>query len=337
MRFVVYGAGGIGGAIGGRLYEAGADVTLVARGAHLDALRERGLTLVSGGGTATLPIPAVGHPAEAGLVDGDVVVLAMKAQGTVEAVAALAACAPPGIRIACAQNGVANERVALRSFAGVYGIYVMCPALHLEPGVVVAHSWPVTGVLDVGRYPSGTDDVAEGIAAALAGATFVSRAEADVMRWKYAKLLDNLVNAVDAVCGPLPRPGPDGTLGEDPEDAARVELARRVRKEGRAALDAAGIAYAGRDEVRGRRADRLDGTPVPGLPPHHSSTWQSLAAGAGAVETDYLTGEVVLLGRLHGVPTPANAVLQELARQLAADRRPPGSVPATEVLAGLDG
>jgi 2-dehydropantoate 2-reductase len=335
VRFVIYGAGGIGGTIGGRLYEAGADVTLVARGAHLDALRERGLTLVSGAGTPTLPVPAVGHPSEAGLVDGDVVILAMKAQGTAEAVAALAASAPPGICVACTQNGVENERVALRSFAEVYGVNVMLPALHLEPGEVVAHSWPVSGVLDIGRYPSGTDEVAEEMAATLSAATFSSRAVPDIMRWKYAKLLDNLLNAIDAVCGVLPWRG-GAPPGEDAESAALAELVRRVRSEGRAVFDAAGVELATRDEVAERRAGRLDGPPLEGAPPKRSSTWQSLTTGR-ALETDFLTGEVVLLGRLHGVPTPANALLQGLARQLAADRRPPGAVPATEVLALLDG
>ena len=53
----------------------------------------------------------------------------------------------------CAQNGVANERAALRLFANVYGMCVMCPTGHLEPGVVEAYSSPVTGLLDIGRYP----------------------------------------------------------------------------------------------------------------------------------------------------------------------------------------
>jgi 2-dehydropantoate 2-reductase len=340
MRYVIYGAGAVGGAIGGRLFESGADVTLVARGAHLDVLRDRGLTLASGGGTVTLPVPVVGHPAEAGLAPGDVVVLAMKSQGTAAAVSALAECAPRDIRIACAQNGVENERVALRSFAGVYAVYVLLPAIHLAPGEVVASAWPVTGVLDVGRYPGGVDGVAEEMAGELAAATFASVASPDVMRWKYAKLLDNLFNAIEAVCGAVPpRRGSDPGGVESPgaaEHAALAELGRRVRAEGVACLAAAGVDVATRDEVRSRRAARAAPPPAADLPTHHSSTWQSLASGAGTVETDYLTGEVVLLGRLHGVPTPANALLQALANQAAAGGRPPGSTTAVEVLAVLD-
>jgi 2-dehydropantoate 2-reductase len=331
MRYVVYGAGAVGGVIGGRLFEAGADVTLVARGAHLDVLRDRGLTLVSADGTVTLPVPVVGHPAEARPAAGDVVILAMKSQGTLDAVTQLARYAPPGIRVVCAQNGIENERVALRSFAEVYGVYVLLPAGHRTPGEVVAHVSPVTGVLDVGRYPGGTDEVAGAISADLRAATFASEARPDVMRWKVAKLLDNLFNALEAVCGSVPARASEA----DAEGAALCELGRRSRAEGEAAVAAAGLDVAGRDEVRARRAERLSTGPVPGVEPHHSSTWQSLSTGR-AVETDYLTGEVVLLGRLHGVPTPVNALLQALATELASQERPPGSIPATQVLARLD-
>src|SRR5690606_11322856 len=121
------------GLIGGRLAEAGHDVTLVARGEHLRAMQRGGLTLRSPDGTVTVPVRAVGSPAEAGLAGGDVVVLAVKSQDTAEAVAALARVAPPGVAVVCAQNGVANERVALRAFPDVYGMVVMLPATHLEP------------------------------------------------------------------------------------------------------------------------------------------------------------------------------------------------------------
>src|SRR5215510_7023189 len=114
MRFVIYGAGAVGGTIGGRLFEAGHDVTLLARGDHLRVLRDDGLTLASPNGTAVLPIPAAEHPAEAAPRAGDVVVLAMKGQHTAAAIDELAACAPPGVAVVCAQNGVENERVALR-------------------------------------------------------------------------------------------------------------------------------------------------------------------------------------------------------------------------------
>jgi 2-dehydropantoate 2-reductase len=331
MRFVIYGAGAIGGVIGGRLFEAGHDVTLIARGAHGQALRNRGLRLASVAGVATLPVPVVGHPAEADLRAGDVVVLAMKSQDTAAAVAALAGCAPPDIAVACAQNGVENERVALRWFADVYAVHVMCPASHLEPGAVVAHSSPVSGILDLGRFPSGVDDTAVGVAAALRDGTFESEARGDILRWKYRKLILNLGNAVDAVCGTL---GPSG--GFDMSGEGVAELIARVHAEGEACLAAAGIDVASAEEDRERRGNLLTRDPVDGAERSGSSSWQSLARGTGTVESDYLNGEIVLLGRLHGVPTPANDLLRRLAGSMAAEGQPPGSVQATEVLAQLE-
>jgi 2-dehydropantoate 2-reductase len=320
LRFVVYGAGAIGGVIGGRLFEAGHDVTLIARGGHEQALRSGGLVVGSPDRTVTLDVPVAGHPGDAGLAPGDVVVLAMKSQDTAAAVHALAAAAPDGVAVVCAQNGVDNERTALRSFADVYAMHVMCPATHLEPGVVVAHSAPVTGILDLGRYPGGVDATATAVAEALAGATFASEARADIMRWKRAKLLLNLVNAVEAVCG---------------RDGEFRDLSAAVRTEGEACLRAAGLDAVSRDEDRARRGDLLTLAPVDGMRHRGGSSWQSLTRRVGTIETDYLNGEIVLLGRLHGIPTPANELLQRLARDMAAHGRPPGEMAAADVLARL--
>jgi len=320
MRFVIYGAGAIGGVIGGRLFEAGHDVTLLARGDHLAALRADGLRLVSPDGAAVLQVPAAEHPAEVDLAPGDVVVLAMKSQDTPAALTALAATAPDGVAVVCAQNGVENERMALRIFPDVYAMTVMCPATHLEPGVVVAHSAPTSGILDLGRYPQGVDDTAVAVAAALSGATFVSEARADVMRWKYRKLTLNLANAVVALCAASPDIG---------------TLLRFVRAEGEAALAAAGIDLVSVDEDRARRGELLTQRPIEGVDRNGGSSWQSLARGAGSIETDFLTGEIVLLGRLHGVPTPANELLQRLAVRAAAAKEPPGQHDAAELLAAI--
>jgi 2-dehydropantoate 2-reductase len=320
MRFVIYGAGAIGGTIGGRLFEAGHDVTLIARGEHLRVLRGEGLTLAAPAGTVTLPIPAVGEPRAAGLAGGDVVVLAMKSQDTGPAVEALVRSAPPDIAVVCAQNGVENERVALRSFPDVYAMSVMLPATHLRPGMVEANSAGAHGLLDLGRYPTGIDATAEAVADALTGGGFVSMARPDIMRWKYRKLILNLANAVEAVCGPAGRQSP---------------LVARVMEEGETVLAAAGIDPVTPAEDAERRADHLPLRRVEGRRREGGSSWQSLTRGLGTIETDYLNGEIVLLARLHGVPAPANALLQRLAGEAAAERHPPGSIPPEDVLALL--
>jgi 2-dehydropantoate 2-reductase len=320
MRFIIYGAGAIGGAIGGRLHQHGYDTVLIARGRHLDALRQGGLVLRSPEGSATIEVPVVDGPERIAFQPGDVVVMAMKTQDTEAALGRLAAAAPPEIAVVCAQNGVENERLALRRFAQVYGMYVVLPATHLDPGVVLAQSTPVTGILDVGRYPSGVDRLAAEIAAALEGSTFSARADRAIMRWKYAKLLTNLVNAVQAICGP---------------EARHRDLVRQLQAEGRACLAAAGIDVASGEEQKTRAADLVQLRPVAGESRQGGSSWQSLARGAGTIESDWLNGEIVLLGRLHGVPTPLNALVQRVADRMAAERVAPGSVTAEQLLEEL--
>ncbi len=295
MRFVVYGAGAIGGVVGGRLYEHGHDVTLIARGEHLRVIQSVGLRVDSPGGSITLSIPAASGPADIEWAGDEVVLLAVKGQDTVGALEALRAAAPPTIAVVCLQNGVANEREALRRFARVYAVPVMSPTGHLEPGVVQAWSHPVAGIYDIGRYPSGVDDTAREIAAALGSSGFVSEPRADVMRWKHRKLLMNLGNSVQALF--------ERADGAD-------DLARAVRAEGEAVLVAAGVEVATAEEDRERRGSILQLGPIEGASRGGGSTWQSLARGQGTVETDFLNGEIVLLGRLHGVPTPLNERLQ---------------------------
>ena len=82
MRYIIYGAGGIGGTLGARLHQSGQEVVLIARGAHFEALRDVGLTLKDPHGTVTLPIPAVDHPGDIDWRGDDVVVLTMKGQDT---------------------------------------------------------------------------------------------------------------------------------------------------------------------------------------------------------------------------------------------------------------
>lgn len=323
MRFVVLGAGAVGGVVGGRLFAAGYEVTLIARGAHHDAIRERGLTLEDPDSSATYPIPVVDRVEAVGFSDDDVLVLAVKSQDSAAALARVSLVAPATMPILCFQNGVDNERLALRYFANVYGVCVVTPTTHLTPGVVLAHAAPVTGILDLGRWPAGSeagsDPVAEDVAAALRASTFVSEPKADIARWKYAKLLVNLTNAAEAVCGPQAR-----TEGR---------LRGLLRQEGEACLGAAGIDFARPGEDGERRRLLSPSRPAGGHSHTGGSSWQSLARSAGTVEADYLNGEIVLLGRLHGIATPVNQVLQRCANQMAADGVPPGSMSEDEVLA----
>jgi len=329
MRVIVIGAGAVGATIGACLFQGGHDVVLVARGAHLDALRGDGLRLVTPMGTQELRIPAVAGPAELELRAGDVLILSTKGQDTAgvleqwawrpvrDASEAAAGLLP----IVCAQNGVANEAVALRRFRHVYGMCVWLPATHLQPGVVEAQGIPRGGLLPVGRYPSGTDDFTGRLSAALEASRLLAPATDDVMRWKYGKLLGNLGNAIEALCGPAAR---------DSDDAR--ELRQQARSEGKAVLRAAGIGHALPEEFDAARGDQVNVGEVNGAARSGGSSWQSLSRRSGTIEADFLNGEIALLGRIHGVPTPVNETLQRLANQAARAHEPPGSTAPADVL-----
>lgn len=315
MRYIVYGAGAIGGLVGARMYEAGVDVLLIARGPHAEAIAGGGLTIESAEGSRKVDVPVTTSPEEARVGAGDVVLLAMKSQDTAAALDALRRAAPPSTPVVCVQNGVENERAALRLFPSVYAVCIMCPATHLEPGVVQQNSVPVPGMLDIGRYPSGTDATVAATAAAFRAAGFDSIERTDVMRWKYRKLILNLGNATQALLRP--------------EEAHGVAM--RAQAEGQACLRAAGIDFASEEEDEERRGDLLQLRPIGDSRYRGGSSWQSLQRGTGSIESDFLNGEISLLGRLHGVPTPLNDLLRQLAWEAAARRDPPGRLSAAEL------
>jgi len=288
MRFVVYGAGAVGGVIAAHLQLAGIATTVVARGEHLARIRDDGLVLDTQDGQAVVGLAAAASAAQVDWTDDTVVLLTVKSHQTQAALDDLAAHAPARTVVVSAQNGVANEPAVLRRFATTYAFCVMLPALHLEPGIVVQKSHPTPGILDVGRFPTGSDSTAEAIAADLRTAGFESRARPDIMAWKHRKLLTNAVGDVSTLFAPT-----DGA----------EELARGVAGEGGAVFAAAGIVAVTAEEDDERRGTRIrqrsDSARFPG-----NSLAQSLARGLDT-EIYYRVGELVLLGRLHGVPTPA--------------------------------
>lgn len=319
MRFIIYGAGGVGGTIGARLHMAGESVVLIARGAHLEALRSDGLRFVTATLDERLHIPAVGHPQEIDFGPDDVVILCMKSQHTRDALNDLYAAAGDNVPVVCCQNGVANERMALRKFRRVYGMVVWLPAEHLDPGVVFNTAEAPAGLLDTGCFPTGVDALIEEVAASLTASGLTSRADTAAMRHKYAKLLDNLNNAVQAACGTGSR-----------------EVAKMLRDEALACYAAAGIDCPNADEVRETRAGAINTAPIPGRERTGGSSWQSVMRGTGDIETDYLNGEIVQLGRLHGVATPANAVVQRLGNQMVRERRQPGDFTVDDLLSMIE-
>ena len=314
MRFVIYGAGGIGGSLGARLHLNGNEVCLIARGAHFEAIQANGLQFHSPAHHESLNIPVVSHPQHLKFSDEDVVILCMKSQHTEEAVRDLQQAAPDSLPVICCQNGVASERIALRRFSRVYGMVVWVPAEHLEPGVVVNFAENKAGNLDAGCYPGGVDSLITDVTKAIDEAGFSSEPNPDIMPHKYAKLLVNLGNAFDAAV-----------------NARLPEVSTMLQEEGHECLNRAGIACSNIQAARSRRST-VQGGRVEGFDRHGSSTYQSMLRETGNHEVDYLNGEIVQLGRLHDVPTPANLVAQRVARQLLTKEIEPRSLSNQDVL-----
>ncbi|MER5933013.1 2-dehydropantoate 2-reductase N-terminal domain-containing protein [Streptomyces sp. NPDC002054] len=327
MRYIIIGAGAVGATLGGRLAESGHEVVLVARGAHAEALRADGLRLTTADGTRVHRLPVVTAPAELGeLRPDDVLFLGVKTQDALAALDAWSGAEVAGggtaaqrLPVFCLQNGVEGERLALRRFARVYGVCVWLPSTFLEPGTVSALCAPLTGILHLGCAAGGTDALAGQVAADLAKSGFEAPVVEDVMRWKHAKLLGNLGNAIQATTGPEP-------------DPAKAALLLRAIREAKAAYAAAGIAYVSEAEQSAARDGKVD-QPA-GV--RGGSSWQSLARGTGTVEADYLNGEICLLGRLHGVPTPVNDVLRHAANIFAREGLPPGAMSIADLTALAD-
>jgi 2-dehydropantoate 2-reductase len=321
MRFIIYGAGAIGGTIGGRLHQAGHDVVLICRGEHLRAIRANGLLLRTPEGDVRLPIPAVGSPREIGFRADDAVILTMKTQDTEPALRELERAAGTDIPVICAQNGIENERLALRRFANVYAMLVALPATFLVPGEVTAWAAPLSGALHAGRYPSGVDGTIAEVCAALSRSNFLADADPRAMRFKYRKLLHNLGNGLEIVTG-------RASWGAGGEIGAFTE---RMRSEGTACFAAAGIDAMPQQEYFERVQKHYRAVEMDGGPRAASSTLQSVMRGHTTVEVDYLNGEIELLGALHGVPTPCNSVVRRKAVEMAAHSVPPGSMSVEEL------
>ena len=147
-------------------------------------------------------------------------------------------------------------------------------------------------------------------------ANIVSVPTTDTMAWKYTKLVINTSNAIDAACDP---------------GAETKPLRDRLHAEAFACFDAAGIRYRTLKEMRERRGDLMKNGKIDGVGRAGGSSWQSLENGRPDNEVDFLNGEIVQLGRLHGVPTPANTAMQNLMTRMTRDGIAPRSLGMDEI------
>ena len=321
MRVVVIGAGAIGAPIAAQLFERGHPAVLVARGRNFEAIAKDGVEVATPDHTQRSKVDVVDGISSLTLEPDDVVVLCVKSQDTADALEELAAVAPSELAVFCAQNGVANERMVSRYFTNTYGVCVMSPASYLEPGRVEVFSSPVVGVLDVGRWPRGVDETAREMSELLGDAGFASIATEEIETLKWGKLLSNVLNALEVLCGP---------------NAGTDDLSQMVRDEAVDCLTAHRVDVARARSLANERSKLVNYHPIGSIRRVGSSSWQSVLRGTGNVETDYLNGEIVALGRRYGVETPVNALLVRRANEMAREGRAPGTVSVSELRRDLD-
>ena len=306
-RYVVIGAGAVGGVLVGQLVDAerrDRDVVLVARGDHGRLIAQQGLTVRRPTGAQVVPVSVAAGPDDLRLHEGDVLVLTVKTQdveaalsqwawqpvhdegGSVSGVAA-------DLPLLTFQNGMLSEDLALRRFRTVYGATIAIAASYLTPGEVVSPSLPpAVGAVWLGRYPSGRDALQGQIVDDLVSAGFRAWSVDDIVAHKAAKLVANVANGLDLLTGT------DEQLAR-----ARVEL----RDEAVSVLTGAGVSLTTLDF----HGVQLEILPVDGHVPGRLSTWQSFARGASS-EVDYLNGEIVLLARRAGLAAPLSERLQRM-------------------------
>lgn len=307
-RYIIIGAGAVGASLAAQFALSEIDYVLVGRGAQIRHIKQHGLTFRRPDGVRQIELSAFDLEEPPELRKDDILLLTVKSQDAASALAFWSWRDVAGSRLPASlslpivtfQNGLATEAAALRTFANVYGASILTPALFTRTGTVAVAGDPQLGIATVGRFPVGRDALSDQIAEDLTKAGYLAEATSDIRRWKAAKLLHNVRNALELFDG---------------EPDLREDIGTALVNEATQALQAAGYSLASPSE---RRIDISNWRVAPGsgVSPGQQSTWQSFTRGASS-EVDFLNGEIVLLGRLHGVATPYNEAVQRLAGQLA--------------------
>ena len=317
LSFAVIGAGAIGAYVGAALARGGAEVTLVARGAHLAAMRERGVRVESARGDFVAHPAATGDMRSIGPVD--VVIIALKAHQIEPLIDDIRTLFHPGTAVVAMQNGIpwwyfsllggAHEGHIVRSVdpegrlaAGieperVVGCVIYSSTEIVAPGVI-KH---IEGTrYSLGDAAPGISDRTRRIAAAFVAGGLKAPVEPDIRVDIWLKLLGNAAfNPISALTR--------ATLVEMTDDRLVEPLVEGLMRETVAVANALGV------EIPISIEKRIDGARRVGA--HKTSMLQDLEARK-PFELDAVTGAVVELGKLTGTPTPATAQVYALTKLL---------------------
>ena len=307
MKIAVMGSGGVGGFYGGRLANAGSDVTFVARGAHLEAMRKNGLTIENEPqGNIHLPkVKVVEDPAAIGPVD--LVLIAVKLWDTEVTARAVKPIVGPDTAVLSLQNGVIKDDILHREFGDkrVMG-GVAYVATHISrPGVI--HQTGTIQRFVFGEYDGRRSARAETLLADLLRAGIQAELSTDIRRtlWEKYSFLVGLSGTTATMRVPI------GVIRSNPQTRAFLfDILKETVAVGRALGVALPENYA---EDRLAFADSVPESMTSSM--HHD-----LERG-NPLEVAWLSGGVVQLGQKVGVPTPANRAVWDILALHAQGRK----------------
>jgi 2-dehydropantoate 2-reductase len=305
LRIAIMGSGGVGAYLGARLAAAGHDVTFIARGAHLTAIRENGLVVRSARGDVIVrPAQATADPAGIGPVD--LVIFAVKLYDTETAAAAIAPLLEPETGVVTFQNGVDAPEVLSRVLGAghVLGGVAKIASVVAEPGVV--HHTGTMASFIVGELDGARSKRVSLLAAALEAAGVDHEVSVDIWRdiWDKMAFLATFAGVTALMRLPI------GPIREDPQTRA---VLRAGLEEAFAVARARGVGLA--DDFVERTLAQCDRLPFE----MKSSMLQDLERGR-RLELPWLSGTIARLGREFGVPTPTHTFIAA-ALKLHADGR----------------
>ncbi len=299
LKVAVIGAGGTGAYYGGALALAGAEVTMIARGPHLEAIKKQGLQLNSVLlGDFLIETPATDDMSSIGVVD--LVIFAVKSWGTEAAIETMSALVGDGTIIISTQNGIDSERQLSEAFGAehVLGCTATVSAKITEPGVVTQGGGP--GTLVIGEMSGGpsyrvTNLVAQCVEAGLAAS---SHDNIELALWEKF----TFISALSGMTA-LTRKG----IGEIFAQESSTEMYLQVLSEVAAVGRATGVGLAE------GLAENILATTQGREPFTIGSMGHDLIAG-NPIEIGLLNARVVELGKEYGIATPANFAIEAALR-----------------------
>ncbi len=308
MKIAVFGTGGVGGYFGGRLARAGAEVHLIARGAHLESLRDKGLRVRSVRGDFDLSLPATDDPAEIGPCD--YVFFTVKSFHTRRAAGQLGPLIRPGTAVVSFQNGVDNEDVIARAVGldHVMGGVAYIFSAIAEPGVIADTGGPAT--LIFGELDGTRSARAEGLLDECLQAGINAELSENIRAalWLKFAFICGLAGITASVRLPL---------GEIRATAESWQMFRRIVEEVCAIADAEAVALPPDTVARHIAfAETLE--------PHGYSSLHFDMTHDRPMELEALHGTVVRLARQHGVAAPMSEAVYAVLRPWAVRNRIPG-------------